>query len=113
MDATIFPLLASTTTDVLLQPREDAVGRFVVRDSGRTLTRRERPRRCRLPRLHVDYLNGVLAFVVDENVPLAVCGGACGRRVFELDGRDDVAGLGIDRGKCPNRPAAVRQNDFV
>jgi hypothetical protein len=99
--ATTLPVLASTTTDVLLQPEKDAVRRFVVRDAGRPFARRERPRRRRLPRLDVDHLDRVLAFVVDEDVSLAVGRGAFRRGVLELDGGDDVAVCGSSAVSVP------------
>ena len=55
----------------------------------------------------------MLALVVDEDVPLAVGGGAFGRCVLELDGRDDVAALRIDGGQRPDRTAVIGQDDFV
>ena len=44
---------------------------------------------------------------------LAVGRGAFGRRVFELDRGDDVAGLGIDRGERTDRAAVIREDDLV
>ena len=54
-----------------------------------------------------------LLFVVDEDVSLAVGRGAFGRGVLELDGGDDVAGLGIDRGERADRAAVIGQDDLV
>ena len=113
MDATTLPVLAIDDDGRLVAAGENAVRRLVIRDAGRPFARRERPRGGRLPRLDVDHLDRVLAFVVDEDVSLAVGRGAFGRRVFELDGGDDVAGLGIDRREGADRAAVIRQDDLV
>ena len=113
MDATTLPVLASTTTDVVLHPEKMRFGRLVVRNTCRAVARRERPRRDGLPRLHVDHLHRVLALVVDEDAPLAVGRGALGRRVLELDGRHDVSARGIDGRQRANRPAVIREDDLV
>jgi hypothetical protein len=63
--------------------------------------------------LTVNHLNRILAFVVDENVSLAIGGGAFRRCVFEFDGGDDVAGLGIDGGESADGAAVVREDDLV
>ena len=44
---------------------------------------------------------------------LAIGRGAFGRRVFELDGGNDVTGLGIDRSQSADRAAVIRQDDLV
>ena len=51
---------------------------------------------------------GILAFVVDEDVPLAIGRGTFGRRVLELDGGDDVTGLWIERGEGADRATVIR-----
>ena len=83
--------------------REHAVRRLVVRDAGRPFAGRQRPRRGRLPRLDVDHLHRVLALVVHEDMSLAVSRRTFGRGVFELDGGDDIAALGIDRRQRADR----------
>ena len=95
----------------LVATRENPVRRLVIRDSRRPFARRERPRGGRLPRLHVDHLDRALAFVVDEDVSLAIGRGAFGPVVFEFGGADDVAGLGIERGDGADRTAVTREDD--
>src|SRR6185369_9659139 len=93
--------------------RENAVRGLVVGDACRPFAWRERPRSGRLPRLYVDDLNRVLAFIVDEDVSFAVGGSALRRRVFELDSGDNVTALRIDRGERSDRTAVIGQDDLV
>ena len=44
---------------------------------------------------------------------LAVCRGALGRRVLELDGGDDVARLRIERGERADRSTVIGEDDLV
>src|SRR5207237_9331286 len=86
--------------------------RLVVGDSSRTVTWRQRPGSGGLPGLHVDHLNGVLPFVVDEDVSLSVCCGAFRRRILQFNGGDDVAVVRIDRGERSNRPAVIGEENL-
>ena len=113
MVATTLPVFGSTTTDVLLQPEKMRFDALSYAMPVGPSTRRERPRGGRLPRLDVDHLDRVLAFVVDEDVSFAIGRSAFGRGVFELDGGDDVTALWIDRGESADRAAVIRQNDLV
>src|SRR5437763_8214865 len=92
---------------------KNAVRGFDVRDAGRAVARRERPRCRRLPGLDVNHLNRVLAFNVDENVPLAIGSRALWGRVLEFDSGRDVAGPGIERGESADRAAVVGKDDLV
>ena len=77
MDATILPALGSTTTEVLLHPekmRFDALSYAMPVGPSHGARGHE----VAFPRMDVDHLDGILAFVVDEDVSLAIGRGAFG-----------------------------------
>src|SRR5262249_39844510 len=92
---------------------ENAVGRLVISDAGRSFARIERPRRRRLPRFDVDHLYRVLDFVVNEDVSLSIGRSAFRRVVFELSSTDDVTRFGIDRGEGSYRTAVIGEDNLV
>src|SRR5207249_105294 len=95
----------------LAAPGEDPVRGAIVGDAGRAFARRQRPRRDRRHRLLVDHLDGALAFVVDEDLSLAVAGRAFGRIILELHRGDEISALGIDGDDGAGGTAVVREND--
>src|SRR5258708_29380523 len=97
----------------LTAPRENAVGGAVVGNAGRTLARRERPRREGRHRLFVDHLDRARALVVDEDLALSVAGRAFRPVVLELDGTDHGAALRVDPDHGADRTTVVGENAAV
>ena len=97
----------------LAAARENAIGGAVVGDAGRAFARRQRPRRQDVHRFDVDHLDGVLAFVVDEDLALPVARRALRSVVLELGRTHDVAGLGVEGDGGADGAAVIGEDDAV
>src|ERR1035441_8254100 len=82
-------------------------------DARRSLAWIERPRGSRLPRLDINHLNRVLAFVIHEDMSLAIGSGAFRRIVLQFHVAHDVAGSWIERCESADRSAVVGEDDQV